>query len=163
MIMVVNESSSNDYVEKEKERDAYYKREKEILNNFADTINFNALFTELEDKLGIKLKFSVEKSIDRQGTLYIKFKSNNIVDSLGVMKFAFKECVVSSFSCGLRTTAPDYYAIGEVIDYSKDYKPYYWCSICLQYVCHDGGRNGVEIADAEYIDGEWTIEYDKDR
>lgn len=148
---VVTEDEEVD--EKQKRKD-YHDRTDKRMNEFKQNLDLNPLFDWLREVTGINdLKFEVDRKQDNR----IYWSSQNIVDKVGVMKFAFSEVVIESFSNGIATTAPDYYS-SEKIDYDKDYDLYYWVSIHFAYRAKGGGTNGVDLASAQYKDGKWKFD-----
>lgn len=159
---VITEKYPADGTYTEEERDAYYERTKKRVQEYADNLDLTPLFNWLKEITGINdLTFEVKKDTDA-GKPRLNWESNNIVDKIGVMKFAFKDVRLESFGNGVTTTAPDYYD-SEVIDFNKDYDVYYWCSVHFGYEHIDGGTNGASIGKAVCKEGKWSFSLDTER
>ena len=142
------------------EEDAYYEREVKMIKEFSNTIDFESLFETLRQELGIKsLNFRKTKCSYYDGKFCINFDSkDDIVNRIGIMRFALKECKISIYGhilTDIDNSVP--------FDYNRDYSPYYYCGIYVSYTHHDGGKNASEIANAVYKNGKWEIDFEKDR
>lgn len=94
-----------------------------------DSIDWKALESEVSDRIGAPITFTV--SISDRGNP--KLTSPDIVDKAGVMAAALKSLVVDNFGGGLTADGKDL-----------------MIPVHFSYALKDGGTNGMAIVDAFY-------------
>ena len=114
---------------------------KEEVLEFANRIPFDKLFEEVEKATGVKNANLRVKEIKEEYGMpkYIYYTSDNIAEQCGIMACTFKEVKIENFTSCITV---------------KDEKLGYCTTVNFSYEHKDGGRNGLNILSAIYVDGE---------
>ena len=114
----------------------------EALVNFAQTIDFDELFSHIEGFVKIDCGFQQpEITTSRNGDVYIEFTSADIKDQTGPFAFILRKCHITYFSNGV-------YRDKETQEIR------YWTTVSIRYEHHDGGSNGMDVCRAWYTDSD---------
>lgn len=116
---------------------------------FVDSMDMNPVNKFLTDLVGLDVNLQKLKSQHRGIENSIKLKDQtNFIDHSKLLAAAWRNFNIGSFNSRI--------VFDKIIE-----KLRYWATIDFLYESHDGGSNGVQIADIDYTDGKWTFEPSK--
>lgn len=115
---------------------------------FAMSIDFEPLRYYIIEQLGVHVDITLLEVKLVRGDVFINFETSSVLSGAGFFGNLLKECVAASFGNGVRSDTLDDFVTEELR---------YWVSVNLQYVHLDGGKNGFNIANAQYTENKgWT-------
>lgn len=117
--------------------------DKELVN-FAQIIDFMALYKRIKASARVACSFGRPEINISKGNIHIEFISENIACQTGPFSAILERCYIHSFSNSVFKDKD-----------TGDLK--YWVSVHIRYEHKGGGENGMEMGTALYCDGKWEF------
>ena len=126
--------------------------DRKIIEDLANNLPWESLFDKIREVTNIPdLKFDTELRKNYCGEYYTCFRSQDIVEHIGLLSLMIKKLYIGQGSTGIGYN-------------STTGSAYWWGYVDFQYTHHPNGHNGHSFMHFRYdtLAG-WTFELEKDR